>query len=60
MITKLEDFMRRRSKINQVVPADVVRESAGVREVAEILFGDKADERLVEYFGEVPAAMAAE
>ena len=58
MITKLEDFMRRRSKISQVVPEDVVRESAGVREVAEILFGDEADERLVEYFGEVPAAMA--
>jgi alpha-glycerophosphate oxidase/glycerol-3-phosphate dehydrogenase len=60
MITKLEDFMRRRSKISQVVPEDVVRKSAGVREVAEILFGDKADERLVEYFGEVPAAMVSE
>ncbi|MDJ0497649.1 MAG: FAD-dependent oxidoreductase [Acidimicrobiia bacterium] len=58
MITKLEDFMRRRSKINQVVPDDVVRASAGVREIAEILFGDEADDRLVEYFGEMPAAMA--
>jgi alpha-glycerophosphate oxidase/glycerol-3-phosphate dehydrogenase len=60
MITKLEDFMRRRSKISQVVSEDVVRNSAGVREIAEILFGDKADERLVEYFGEVPAAMVPE
>jgi glycerol-3-phosphate dehydrogenase len=58
MITKLEDFMRRRSKISQVVPDDLVRSSAGVREVAEILFGDEADARLEEYFGEVPAAMA--
>jgi glycerol-3-phosphate dehydrogenase len=57
MITKLEDFMRRRSKISQVVPDELVRSSAGVREVAEILFGDEADVRLEEYFGEVPAAM---
>ncbi len=58
MITKLEDFMRRRSKISQVVPDDVVRASAGVREIAEILFGDAANDRLAEYFGEMPAAMA--
>ncbi len=55
MITKLEDFMRRRSKISQVVPDDLVRSSAGVREVATILFGEDADVRLEEYFGEVPA-----
>ena len=54
MITKLEDFLRRRSKITQVVPEDVVRNSEGIREVAEILFGSTADERLVEYFGEIP------
>ena len=54
MITKLEDFLRRRSKITQVVSDEDVRSSAGLREVAEILFGDRADERLVEYFGEVP------
>ena len=60
MITKLEDFMRRRSKISQVVSDNVVRASPGVREVAEILFGDKADRRLAEYFGEVPAAMASD
>ena len=60
MITKLEDFMRRRSKISQVVPEDVIRDSSGVREVAEILFGDRADERLAEYFGEVPPAMAGD
>jgi glycerol-3-phosphate dehydrogenase len=49
MITKLEDFMRRRSKIDLVVHhADIVG-SAGLREVAEILFGDDAERRLQEY-----------
>jgi glycerol-3-phosphate dehydrogenase len=60
MITKLEDFMRRRSKISQVVPEETVRSSAGVREIAEILFGDEADARLKEYFGDIPAAMAGD
>ncbi|MDJ0664585.1 MAG: FAD-dependent oxidoreductase [Acidimicrobiia bacterium] len=54
MITKLEDFMRRRSKITQVVPAEDVRNAEGIREVAEMLFGDDADRRLVEFFGEIP------
>ena len=50
MITRLEDFMRRRSKIEQVVAdADIV-DSTGLREVAEILFGERADEKLDEYF----------
>ena len=57
MITKLEDFLRRRSKITQVVPTEDVRSAAGLREVAEILFGDNADARLTEYFGEIPAAI---
>jgi glycerol-3-phosphate dehydrogenase len=43
MITKLEDFMRRRSKIEQVVSDDVIRQSSGLDEVARILFGDEAD-----------------
>jgi glycerol-3-phosphate dehydrogenase len=54
MITKLEDFLRRRSKITQVVPDGDVRSSTGLREVAEILFEDRADEKLIEYFGEIP------
>jgi hypothetical protein len=32
--------------------------SAGLHEAAEILFGDRADERLDEYYGEVPARPA--
>jgi glycerol-3-phosphate dehydrogenase len=52
MIVKLDDFMRRRSKIDLVVHDDDIRNSPGLHEVAEILFGDAADKRLAEYFGE--------
>jgi glycerol-3-phosphate dehydrogenase len=58
MITKLEDFLRRRSKITQVVREDVVRDSEGIREVASILFGEDADRRLIEYFGDIPPGAA--
>ena len=49
MITRLEDFMRRRSKIEQVVRDEDVLDSAGLREVSEILFGDRSEEKLAEY-----------
>ena len=41
--------MRRRSKIEQVVRDEDIRSSAGLDEVARILFGDDADRRLKEY-----------
>ena len=53
MVTKLEDFMRRRSKIEQVVSDDVIRDSSGLDEVAHILFGDDADARLAEYLDQL-------
>ena len=49
MITRLEDFMRRRSKIDLVVRRADVLDSAGLAEVASILFGDQADAKLAEY-----------
>jgi glycerol-3-phosphate dehydrogenase len=52
MIVKLDDFMRRRSKIDLVVHDDDVRQSPGLKEVAEILFGADAQRRLDEYFRE--------
>ena len=62
MVTKLEDFLRRRSKITQVIREDDVRRSPGLHEAAEILFGEQADQRLAEYFGPatpgVPSAEA--
>jgi glycerol-3-phosphate dehydrogenase len=54
MIVKLDDFMRRRSKIDLVVSDDDIRNSPGLEEVAEILFGDDAERRLTEYFAEKP------
>jgi glycerol-3-phosphate dehydrogenase len=63
MVTKLEDFMRRRSKIELVVSDHDIETSPGLREVAEILFGEQdADRRLAEYFGgvdRVPEAVKA-
>ncbi len=49
MITKLEDFLRRRSKIALVVKRDAVISAPGLREACEILFGDEADAKLQEY-----------
>jgi glycerol-3-phosphate dehydrogenase len=51
MVTRLEDFMRRRSKIDLVVSDADIAGSEGLYEVAEILFGDEAEHRLAEYFG---------
>ena len=51
MITRLEDFTRRRSKIDLVVPREDIVGSSGLREVAEILFGADAEKRLAEYLG---------
>jgi glycerol-3-phosphate dehydrogenase len=53
LITKLEDFMRRRSKIDLVVRREDVVDSAGLSEVAEILFGDQAEAKLAEYLTEL-------
>lgn len=50
MIFKLEDFMRRRSKISLVARTDEIRTSPGLKDACRLLFGDKADERYEEYF----------
>ncbi len=52
MIVKLEDFMRRRSKIEQVVRWRDLREAPGLKEACEILFGAQADEKLREYLAQ--------
>ncbi|MGM0984118.1 MAG: glycerol-3-phosphate dehydrogenase/oxidase [Pseudomonadota bacterium] len=54
MITRLEDFLRRRSKISLVVSNARIRQSPGLMEACEILFGDQARERFDEYFAETP------
>ncbi len=49
MVVRLEDFLRRRSKIEQVVRATDLDDAPGLREACFILFGDEADRRLREY-----------
>lgn len=49
MVTRLEDFMRRRSKIEQVVPNADLGDTEGLREVCGILFGEAAEAKLAEF-----------
>lgn len=55
MVTRLEDFMRRRSKIDLVVADADIAAGDGLAEVAEILFGVDARRRLEQYFGSAEA-----
>jgi glycerol-3-phosphate dehydrogenase len=50
MIVKLEDFLRRRSKIALVVRQEDIKNAPGLREACEILFGDQAQAKYDEYF----------
>jgi len=50
MIVKLEDFLRRRSKIELLVSRDTLRQSAGLFEACEKLFGEQAKQKFDEYF----------
>lgn len=49
MIVKLEDFMRRRSKIDLVVRHEEIVDAPGLREASNILFGERGEEKLAEY-----------
>jgi len=53
MITKLEDFLRRRSKISLVVRQDDLLNAKGLKQACEILFGNDAEEKLQEYVDSV-------
>lgn len=50
MVTRLEDFMRRRSKIGLVVHPRDLEGQPGVTEACRILFGEDAERRYREYF----------
>lgn len=56
MIVTMDDFMRRRSKIDLVVHDNDIHDGPGLREVAEILFGDQAQRRLDAYMASRPHA----
>jgi alpha-glycerophosphate oxidase/glycerol-3-phosphate dehydrogenase len=49
MIVKLEDFLRRRSKISLVVRHEDIVTARGLMEACQVLFGDRAREKYQEY-----------
>jgi glycerol-3-phosphate dehydrogenase len=54
MITKLEDFLRRRSKIALIARKENIERAPGLIEACRILFGDEATQKYIEYFGAPP------
>jgi glycerol-3-phosphate dehydrogenase len=50
MIVKLDDFLRRRSKIALVTRKSDLATAPGLREACRMLFGDEADAKFDEYF----------
>jgi glycerol-3-phosphate dehydrogenase len=55
MITKLDDFLRRRSKIALIARTPTIREAPGLFEACRILFGDQAEAKFEEYFAVRPS-----
>ncbi|MEY4511705.1 MAG: Aerobic glycerol-3-phosphate dehydrogenase [Pseudomonadota bacterium] len=55
MITKLDDFLRRRSKIALIARTRTIREAPGLFEACRILFGDQAEAKFEEYFSMRPS-----
>ncbi|MEL6302502.1 MAG: glycerol-3-phosphate dehydrogenase/oxidase [Pseudomonadota bacterium] len=49
MVTRLDDFLRRRSKITQVVREEEVIAAPGLSVACEMFFGDRAQAKLDEY-----------
>lgn len=58
MIVKLEDFLRRRSKVALVGRHETIHGAPGLMEACRILFGDEAQARFDEYFAEEANARA--
>lgn len=49
MITTLDDFLRRRSKIAMILTPEQILSDSGLHTACEILFADQAQEKLQEY-----------
>lgn len=49
MITNLDDFLRRRSKVAQVLSVKSIIDDPGLKEICVILFSENADQKLKEY-----------
>lgn len=56
MIIRLEDFLRRRSKVSLVVNEKALLSITGLKELSEILFSNDADEKLREYTEKIQAS----
>jgi glycerol-3-phosphate dehydrogenase len=50
MVVTLEDYLKRRSKLEYLVPFEDLRNLKGIHEVCEHLFGDHAQAKYEEYF----------
>lgn len=50
MVVTLEDFLRRRSKLGQVIRRELLESAEGLHAGCRILFGDEAEARRAEYF----------
>ena len=50
MVVTLEDFLRRRSKIELVIRRELLKTAEGVHAGCRMLFGDDAAARHAEYF----------
>jgi glycerol-3-phosphate dehydrogenase len=50
MVTKLADFLRRRSKISLIARPEKIKVAPGLREACEILFGAEAQAKFDEFF----------
>jgi len=53
MVAKLEDFLRRRSKIALIAKKRDIERAPGLMEACKILFGDQAQARFDEYFADL-------
>ncbi len=56
MITKLEDFVRRRSKIEQVIRKEDIVNAQGLRDASKIFFAEEAEIKLQEYIDSLQAS----
>jgi glycerol-3-phosphate dehydrogenase len=56
LIVRLEDYLRRRSKIELLVDNETLKSSDGIFEACEQLFGDHAQARYDEYFSAAKSA----
>jgi glycerol-3-phosphate dehydrogenase len=52
LVVRLDDFLRRRTSLSQVLRRDALRRDPTLLEVCRTLFGDAAEDRLEEYFAE--------